>query len=436
MPHLKNKTKPLTLIHVALTLLALASIAIIACGTQSQTNDPTPDTDATQSTTETTQTDPNPTTNPDNTQTEPDQTTSNNQDEESSQSSTAPEETTAFEGYGDSPGFAGQSFNAGTFDTRTLQGKPLVINFWFPSCPPCRAELPVFEEAYQTYGPPGGGDVHFVGIQQLGLDSIQDGIDLFEELGITFPGLPDTNIEIQIQYDIFSFPTTVFLDQNHNEVRKWQGALEHDTLFEIVESLVSTQSKTPTQNNEQDEVTLAETSNTQNQNTTVAAAAVNNVEERQFTTPKIFTGLGDATGFSGETFKHGTFDTSELAGRPIVINFWYPSCPPCRAEIPNFEHAYQKYGSPGGGDVAFVGIQALGLDTATEGEQFLEDIGATYPGLPDINGDIHASFQIISAPTTFFLDREHNIVGVHQGYMRHDDLTEMMEFISADPDKI
>ena len=277
--------------------------------------------------------------------------------------------------------------------------------------------------------------MHFVGIQQLGLDSIQDGIDLFEELGITFPGLPDTNIEIQIQYDIFSFPTTVFLDQNHNEVRKWQGALEHDTLFEIVESLVSTQSKTPTQNNEQEEVTLAETSDTQNQNTTVAVA-VNNVEERQFTTPKIFAGLGDATGFSGETFKHGTFDTSELVGRPIVINFWYPSCPPCRAEIPNFEHAYQKYGTPGGGDVAFVGIQALGLDTVTEGEQFLEDIGATYPGLPDINGDIHASFQIIAAPTTFFLDREHNIVGVHQGYMRHDDLTEMMEFISADPNKI
>lgn len=435
MPHLKNKTKPLTLIHVALTLLALSSIAVIACGTQSQTTDPTPDVDATQSTTETTQTDPNQTTNPDNTQTEPDQTTSNNQDEEPSQSSTAPEETTAFEGYGDSPGFAGQSFNAGTFDTRTLQGKPLVINFWFPSCPPCRAELPVFEEAYQTYGPPGGGDVHFVGIQQLGLDSIQDGIDLFKELGITFPGLPDTNIEIQIQYDIFSFPTTVFLDQNHNEVRKWQGALEHDTLFEIVESLVSTQSKTPTQNNEREEVTLAETSDTQNQNTTVAVA-VNNVEERQFTTPKIFAGLGDATGFSGETFKHGTFDTSKLAGRPIVINFWYPSCPPCRAEIPNFEHAYQKYGTPGGGDVAFVGIQALGLDTVTEGEQFLEDIGATYPGLPDINGDIHASFQIIAAPTTFFLDREHNIVGVHQGYMRHDDLTEMMEFISADPNKI
>ena len=435
MPQIKNKSKPLTLIRIALTLAALSSIAIIACGTQTQTTDPTPNPDTTQSTTDNTQAEPDPTTNLDNTQTEPDTTATNNQDETSSQSSNNPEKTTAFNGYGDSPGFAGQSFNAGTFDTRTLQGKPLVINFWFPSCPPCRAELPVFEEAYQTYGPPSGGNVHFVGIQQLGLDSIQDGIDLFQELGITFPGLPDTDLEIQIQYDIFSFPTTIFLDQNHNEVRKWQGALEHDTLFEIVESLVSTQSKAPTQNTEQEKNTLARPSDTQDQNTTVAAI-VDNVEERQFTIPKILTGLGDATGFSGETFKHGIFDTSKLAGRPIVINFWYPSCPPCRAEIPNFEHAYQKYGPPSGGDVHFVGIQALGLDTVTEGEQFLEDIGATYPGLPDINGDIHAAFQITAAPTTFFLDRDHNIVGVHQGYMRHDDLTEMMEFISADPDKI
>ena len=150
-----------------------------------------------------------------------------------------------FDGYGDSSGFAGDSFNASPFDTQQLQGKPVVINFWFPSCPPCRAELPEFESAYQEYGPPGGGDIAFVGVQQLGLDSIQDGIDLFAELGITFPGLPDNGSHIQLAYEIFSYPTTVFLDRNHNEFRKWQGALTHDTLVEILDELSASSAAEP-----------------------------------------------------------------------------------------------------------------------------------------------------------------------------------------------
>ncbi len=329
-------------------------------------------------------------------------------------------DTQIFDGLGDVPGFAGLSFNQGLFDTRELEGKPIVINFWFPSCPPCRAELPVFEEVYQEFGPPGGGDVQFVGIQQLGLDSIEDGIALFEELGITFPSLPDTSTQVQIRYDIFSFPTTVFLDRDHNEVRKWQGAVDHDTLLELVEQISDTTTSSESESRDADEG---------------AAVAADQLEEaideveREFATPSIFAGLGDSIGFSGETFKHGMFNTNELEGRPMVVNFWYPSCPPCRGEIPNFEHAYQKYGDPASGEIVFIGIQALFVDSAAKGEKFMEDIEAHYPVIPDLNGEIHIAFQVTSAPTTFFLDRDHNIVGIHQGYIRHHELTEMLEFL-------
>ena len=318
-----------------------------------------------------------------------------------------------FDGYGDTSGFAGDTFNAAPFDTQQLQGKPVVINFWFPSCPPCRAELPEFESAYQEYGPPGGGDIAFVGVQQLGLDSIQDGIDLFAELDVTFPGLPDNGSHIQLAYEIFSYPTTVFLDRNHNEFRKWQGALTHDTLIEILDELSASSASEPPAD-EADEL-----------------EAVADVEpEREFGPSQVFAGFGDATGFAGESFHHGMFDTRELEGTPMVINFWYPSCPPCRAEMPNLEDAHKR-SQAAGTNIAFVGIQGMAVDTAQRGIEFLDSLGVTYPGIPDMSGDIHWAYEVSAAPTTYFLDGEHNIVAVHYGYIRWDELEEKLGMIVA-----
>ena len=35
--------------------------------------------------------------------------------------------------------------------------------------------------------------------------------------------------------------------------------------------------------------------------------------------------------------------SNDLAGQPVIINFWYPSCPPCREEIDILESTYKEY---------------------------------------------------------------------------------------------
>ena len=35
-----------------------------------------------------------------------------------------------------------------------------------------------------------------------------------------------------------------------------------------------------------------------------------------------------APSFVVDTFSHGTYDLNAAVGRPVVINFWFPSCPP------------------------------------------------------------------------------------------------------------
>ena len=145
----------------------------------------------------------------------------------------------------------------------------------------------------------------------------------------------------------------------------------------------------------------------------------------------VFAGYGDAPAFKGDTFHHGTFDLSEYEGKPVVINFWFPSCPPCRAEIPNFEHAYQTLGPPGSDQIVFVGIQAVGFDTAADGVEFLAKMKADYPSIPDVGGAIHIAYQIVAAPTTIFLDADHNVLSVHQGYIRHNQLQDILDALTA-----
>ena len=35
-----------------------------------------------------------------------------------------------------------------------------------------------------------------------------------------------------------------------------------------------------------------------------------------------------------ELINGGEFNSEEFIGMPLVINFWYPSCPPCAKELP------------------------------------------------------------------------------------------------------
>ena len=115
-----------------------------------------------------------------------------------------------------------------------FEGMPVVINFWYPSCPPCRLEMPDFEAASVKHR----GDVVFLGVQLLGLDSVQDGQDFVDEFGITYAIGPDADGSIVIDYNVIGFPTSVFLDRDHNISRKWSGALNAEKLEELVQGLL------------------------------------------------------------------------------------------------------------------------------------------------------------------------------------------------------
>ncbi|MYD52461.1 MAG: TlpA family protein disulfide reductase [Dehalococcoidia bacterium] len=135
----------------------------------------------------------------------------------------------SFEAFGNENFEEGQPISLDTFE-----GQPIVLNFWYPSCPPCRLEMPHFEAAFQSHK----DEVAFVAIQQLGLDSEEEGQKFVEEFGLTYAVGPDTSGTVIKEYDVKTFPTTVFLDADHTVVRKWAGPLNEEKLNELIEEIL------------------------------------------------------------------------------------------------------------------------------------------------------------------------------------------------------
>lgn len=115
-----------------------------------------------------------------------------------------------------SPGIVNRpapDFNLKDLDGKTtrlsdLVGKTVVINFWATTCPPCVAEMPIFQELYDEWS--GRGDVAFISIN-LAEDAAK--VRLFmDRRSYTFPVLLDSSWDAGSIYQIRYVPTTCIVD--------------------------------------------------------------------------------------------------------------------------------------------------------------------------------------------------------------------------------
>ena len=113
--------------------------------------------------------------------------------------------------------------------------RSVVLNFWFPSCPPCRAEMPDFEDAWQQLK---GEDVLFLGLfVPQGFDSEQDARDFVQELGLTYQFATDNMAQITLEYRLAYFPTTIFIDKAGRLFRSEISVLDAEKITRIVRDM-------------------------------------------------------------------------------------------------------------------------------------------------------------------------------------------------------
>lgn len=115
-----------------------------------------------------------------------------------------------------------------------FRGKPVWINFWGSWCPPCRAEMPELEQAYQRLAPQG------VVLMAVSIDeSIEAAATYARKNGASYPvfNVPQ-RILIAPSYDLWNVPTHLFIDGNGVVQAVIPGQLDVEMAVEHGESLL------------------------------------------------------------------------------------------------------------------------------------------------------------------------------------------------------
>ncbi|MEY3561798.1 MAG: hypothetical protein RL068_950 [Actinomycetota bacterium] len=110
--------------------------------------------------------------------------------------------------------------------------------------------------------------------------------------------------------------------------------------------------------------------------------------------------------FTGVTESGMELESTNLAGQVVVMNWWYSSCAPCRAEAPDLQALAEEFSSDG---VQFVGVNVR--DSAETALAFDRKFGIEFPSIMDSKtGSVSLAFQGVvspqAVPTTLVIDRE------------------------------
>ncbi|HEV2125705.1 MAG TPA: TlpA disulfide reductase family protein [Chloroflexota bacterium] len=112
---------------------------------------------------------------------------------------------------------------------------------------------------------------------------------------------------------------------------------------------------------------------------------------------------------------------SDFRGNTVVMNFWATWCPPCRKEFPRLVQLATRH--------ADQGLVVLAVDLQESPEivrRFVDDFGASFPIVIDIEGDVAARYRLLGLPATFFIDSEGIVRGLHVGELTEAILTKQL----------
>jgi cytochrome c biogenesis protein CcmG, thiol:disulfide interchange protein DsbE len=127
----------------------------------------------------------------------------------------------------------------------------------------------------------------------------------------------------------------------------------------------------------------------------------------------------------GTTLDGIPFDLSSYRGRPVIVNFWGPSCVPCRDEFPLFE---QELATHAADHLAIVGV--LMDDPVQPARDFITAYGATWPTVEDPDGALKTAYRAIARPQSYFIDADGILREIQIGQVTPEDFARLYPSIA------
>jgi len=122
-------------------------------------------------------------------------------------------------------------------------------------------------------------------------------------------------------------------------------------------------------------------------------------------------GIGEpAPAIVGTTLDGKPFRLADLHGRPVILNFWGPSCVPCREEFPLLEAKQAQYAPEG---LQIVGV--LTDDPPAPAVDFVAEYGATWPTVIDPDHAAKTAYRVVGRPQSYFVDASGIIRSIQVG---------------------
>ncbi|HET8913315.1 MAG TPA: TlpA disulfide reductase family protein [Ktedonobacteraceae bacterium] len=110
-----------------------------------------------------------------------------------------------------------------------------------------------------------------------------------------------------------------------------------------------------------------------------------------------------APNFTLQTPDGRKLSLSDFRGKPVLLNFWYATCPGCLTEVPDLQSYYASQ-KQAGKDFTTLGVNIL--DSATDTQSFVQQHHVSYPVLLDQNQQVMTLYHINATPTSYFIDRQ------------------------------